>query len=524
MRTPAKLLICLALLLLLAPIGYMFITALIGLDTNFLLDVITNSRYLILFSRTVLIAALTALGSIILGVPLAFILARFRIPLSRTLEYLLLLPILIPSYFVTIAWVYMLGWNGLLTVWLQNTLGITTLPFNIYGITGAVFIMVMCHFPFVAFLTLAGLRNLDSNLERTAWLTASRFRAFFRVSLPLVLPYILGGAILVFVLAVNNFDVPSITMLDVYPLEVFYRFSVFFRTDQAMILTLPLLAITLGAVLMWYYLFRNRPIFTINTRWKTPEKIPISWPAQTLCLVFITLILGLAVALPIIGLALNINSFTDIINTFIIIQPHLFNSISTAFISTAGALLLGFLLAYLLERTEFRFKGLLLGLLILSLVIPGSAIGIGLIKLYNHSGLLFIYHSQFIISLGLMARFVALPALIMAGAFKTLDPSLENAAKVSGVSRLDTLTKVILPLLKRPLVISAIICFILAINELAVTILVAPPGITQLSVRIYSLFHFNKAAEVASMCLIMAFLIVLLYIILGSVISKDKGD
>jgi ABC-type spermidine/putrescine transport system permease subunit II len=65
---------------------------------------------------------------------------------------------------------------------------------------------------------------------------------------------------------------------------------------------------------------------------------------------------------------------------------------------------------------------------------------------------------------------------------------------------------------------------ILTINELAVTILVAPPGLTPLSVRIYSLFHFNKAAEVASMCLIMAFLVVLLYIILASVISKDKDN
>ena len=212
----------------------------------------------------------------------------------------------------------------------------------------------------------------------------------------------------------------------------------------------------------------------------------------------------------------------DAPRTYLQATRNIGNSISTAFISTAGALILGYLLAYLMERTGFRLKGPLLGLLILSLVIPGSAIGIGLIKLYNHSGLLFIYHSQFIVALGLMARFVALPALIMAGAFKTLDPSLENAAKVAGVSRFATLTKIILPLLKRPLAVSAIICFILAINELAVTILVAPPGITPLSVRIYSLFHFNKAAEVASMCLIMAFLVVLLYIILGSVISKDK--
>ena len=89
MKTPVKLLICLALLLLLAPIGYMFITALIKLDTGFLLDVLTNSRYLELFSRTVLIAGLTALGSVLLGMPLAFILARFRIPFSQTLEYLL---------------------------------------------------------------------------------------------------------------------------------------------------------------------------------------------------------------------------------------------------------------------------------------------------------------------------------------------------------------------------------------------------------------------------------------------------
>lgn len=522
MKIPIKLIIILCLIILLLPVFYMFISSFAELDTAFLGQVFSSARYLKLLSTSVLIAALTAVFSVIIGVPIAFIIARFRIPFSRTIEYLLLLPLLIPSYFITIAWLYLMGMNGVLTNYLKEIFQVASLPFTVYNIQGSIFILTLCHFPLVVFLTLSGLKNIDFNLEKTAWLTGSKLQAFLGVTLPLVMPYIIGSGIMVFVLAINNFDVPAITLVDVYPLEIFYQFSVFFRTDRAMILTLPLVVITLGAVLMWYGLFRNWPILSITSRWKTPERITVSWPVKLASLGFIGFVLMLAVAMPIIGLLINIKSPADIFSTFSIISEHLGNSFIAAASTTVGVLILGVLLAYLLERTNFRLKGLLIGLLILPLVIPGSAVGIGLIKLYNHTPLLFIYKSIFIVLLGLGVRFIVIPVLVFGNGLKMLDPSLENAARVSGAPWYRVWASVILPLTSRPLVVAAIICFILAINELAVTILVAPPGFITLSVRIYSLFHFNKAAEVSAMCLIMGALIILLYIVLASVIYKKE--
>jgi iron(III) transport system permease protein len=219
---------------------------------------------------------------------------------------------------------------------------------------------------------------------------------------------------------------------------------------------------------------------------------------------------------------INVKSPANILSTLSATYEQILNSIILAVLSTFGVLIIGIPLAYLSERTNVKLKGLIIGLAILPLIITGSAIGMGLIKIYNNSFLILIYKSIFIVILGLVARFVVVPTLIFGGALKMLDPSLENASKVSGAPWYRTWARIILPLSKQPLVISAIICFILALNELSVVIMVTPPGFNTISVRIYSLYHFNRNVEVAAMCLIMSFLTILLYVILSSVIYKGK--
>jgi ABC-type spermidine/putrescine transport system permease subunit II len=117
-----------------------------------------------------------------------------------------------------------------------------------------------------------------------------------------------------------------------------------------------------------------------------------------------------------------------------------------------------------------------------------------------------------------------IPSLIIAGTLKTIDRSLENAAYISGVSKYKTIVQGILPLISRPVLVSIIICFILILNEISVSILVNPPGFITIFIRIYSLFHYNQEATASALCLIMAGLVIILYIILSWVLQPVRNS
>lgn len=510
------------LLVLLIPIFYLLVTAIINFESGFASDVFFNPKYHILFWNSVLIGIMSTAGSVVVGFTGALLLGRYRLPLSRTMEYLCLLPLLIPSYFITIAWIYLGGNNGLLTNALKDIFQVNTLPFTIYGVPGVVFILILTHFPVVMLLTLTGLRGLDFEKEKAAWLVTSRLRAFFRISLPHLMPYLVGSAVLVFVLTINNFDVPAILLVDVYPSEVFYQLSVFYKPERAMMLSLPLVAIGLIGVIVWWLLFRNRSLTTIGTHWKPSQQIDPGLFGKLICLVILIVIFGLAVFVPLLGLISQLEGFNNIPRALAITSEQIINSMTSAGLATLVAIIFGLFLGYLAERSGFRPKGLLWILILLPLVIPGSAIGIGLIKFYNQPWLLPIYKSVWIIVIGLITRFMFIPSIGFASALKMLDRTLEDSARVAGLPAGKIWQKIILPLVNRPLLACACIFFILALNELSVAILVNPPGFSTVSVRIYSLYHFNQHQIVSALCLIMSGLVIILYSILSLLTYKHS--
>ncbi|MCK5578161.1 MAG: iron ABC transporter permease, partial [Planctomycetes bacterium] len=460
----------------------------------------------------------SSLGAMVLGVLTALVLNRVKIPFKGVLEALCLFPLLIPQYFTAIAWVYLLGWNGWVTNWLKEIFQVDTLPFTIYGLPGVIFIMTISYFPLVTLLTLIGLRQSDINLEKAAWLVTSRRRAFLGITFPLITPYILGGGLLVFALALNNFDVPSILLVKVYSLEIFYQFSVFYQTTRAITLFLPILFISLLAITGWYRLFRNRPLVTIGSRWLRGDRnVPIAGSAASSILggLFLGLILILAIAAPFYTFIRQVGSIQIFSEVITMAGNQILNSFTLALLTTPIVLAIGLAVAWYVERTNLKAKGLILAGIILPLVLPGALLGIGLIKVYNRAGLLFIYHSIFITVIGLTARFLIIPSLTFSGLLKNIDRSLESAARVAGVSGARIFSGIILPLSGRAIWLAGIICFILAVSDLSVSILVNPPGLMTFPIRIYSLFHFSREQHVAALCLIMAALIIILYIIMA---------
>lgn len=161
--------------------------------------------------RTLGLGAMTTVGCILLGFPLAFLLSQLRGLRRSILYFVLLLPLLTSAVVRTFGWMILLGNNGLINKALIG-LGIVDDPVRMmYSLTGIVIALVEVLLPFMVLALDAALLNIDPRLYEAAQsLGARRARVFFKVTLPLALPGIVSGSVLVFTLAVSAFVTPSL--------------------------------------------------------------------------------------------------------------------------------------------------------------------------------------------------------------------------------------------------------------------------------------------------------------------------
>jgi molybdate transport system permease protein len=184
--------------------------------------------------------------SVLIGVPLAFILARVDFPGRRVVRALTILPMVLPPVVGGVALLLAFGRRGLAGQWLDRAFGIT-LPFTT---AGAILAEAFVAMPFLIITTEAGLRAMDRRFEdAAATLGAGRWTTFRRVTLPLIAPSLGAGAALCWARALGEFgatitfagNLPGSTQT--MPLAVYIALET--NLQAAIALSLVLLAISL---------------------------------------------------------------------------------------------------------------------------------------------------------------------------------------------------------------------------------------------------------------------------------------
>jgi putative spermidine/putrescine transport system permease protein len=167
--------------------------------------------YLTVMGLTFRTAALVTLLCLAVGYPLAYVLVNLRPRLARLLLIVVVLPFFTSIIVRTYAWMVLLGRNGLVNQWLVG-LGLTGAPLPLlYNQAGVLIGMTYILLPFMVLTLFSVMRGVDPSLVRAAHsLGASRLQAFRRVFLPLTVPGIAAGALLVFILSLGFFITPAL--------------------------------------------------------------------------------------------------------------------------------------------------------------------------------------------------------------------------------------------------------------------------------------------------------------------------
>src|SRR5690348_1113535 len=158
-------------------------------------------------------ATLATLVCLLLGVPLAWLLARVEFPARRIVRALVTVPLVLPPVVGGVALLLVFGRRGLLGAWLSATVGFS-LPFTTTGVVAAEAFVAM---PFLVIAVEGALRGADTRYEEAAaTLGAGRWITFTHVTLPLVAPGIAAGAVLCWARALGEFGA-TITFAGNYP-------------------------------------------------------------------------------------------------------------------------------------------------------------------------------------------------------------------------------------------------------------------------------------------------------------------
>ncbi|HRD76853.1 MAG TPA: iron ABC transporter permease [Hyphomicrobiaceae bacterium] len=474
-------------------------------------------RYIQSLLNTLVMGLGTATLATLIGVPLAWACVRTDMPGRGFIKLCVLAAFIIPPYLAAVGWVLLAGPNAgwLNRGWMWLT-GAKTGIFNIYSVWGLIVVMGLHLFFFIFVFTSSALELVSSEMEDAAnILGAGPVKTAFRVTLPLIMPAILGGFIIIFLQSIALFGVPAIIAIPArYPV-VTTQLQEFFssnnRVDLAAAYAIPLLLITMGMLGLQRWFLGRRGFTVVGGKGGERRVVRLGrW--RWVMFAFALFVATLAVFMPLLvllqaafakawGAGLSLDNLTLDHVRFILFKHEtavwsLLRSIIYAGAAAFSALTLALVIGYVVKRGLMRFGNVLAFLCMAPFVIPGIILAIGFYAAYAPPPLM-LAGTSLIIIVAFTTRLLPIAYQNASAGIAAIHVEMEEAVRILGGNRLTAIRRVVAPLLSRSLIGAWILIFVPACQELSTAIFLSGPGNRVLSVLIYDFSEEGRFEQLA---------------------------
>lgn len=514
--------ILLLLLFVVYPLVKVLIFSLTDADGGFslenLISIITTSRYLKVFGRTLLLGLIVAVLATFIGYIFAYTVTRTNVPMKGFLKLIATLPILSPPFVLSLSVIFLFGKQGLIT---KGIFGIG--DNDVYGMLSLIVVQTMSFFP-IAYLTLSGiLESIDASVEDAACnMGANRWKTFWTVTLPLSLPGIISGALLVFIQSLEDFSNPatiggSYTTLSI---EVYNIITGTYDLRKGSVLAILLLVPALTAFLLNKYWVNKKSFVTVTGKPTQARKMinepHIKWPLFIFCILvaavvllfYGTVIYGSFVKTWGVDFSLTLEQYQRALRFGL---DSLWTSMILAVISAIIGGLLGMIIAYITAKRNYYGKRFIEVSSVLMFAVPGTVLGISYILGFNTPPLLLTGTAVILV---IVFVFRNMPVAIESGTTTLLqiDNSIEEASTILGADSGYSFRRITLPLLRNSFFSGIVYSFTKAITAVSAVIFLVSPSWTLITSKIYGLFDLAKFGQAAAFVTIM---IVILLVFIG---------
>jgi len=477
-------------------------------------DVLASRNQWVLLKHSLVLSSLTALLVTVIGMPLGILLAKSNLPFRRTLAVLFIVPLLLPPYITAVSWSILLGREGFLARFFGPAVGEVTSNW-LFGLPGCVLVLFSTFLPIVMLLTMTFLKTINPRLEEAAKIVSGWPGVLKRITIPLLFPGVLLGSMLVFLLTLGEFGVPTFLRYNVFPVETFTQFSAFYDFGAAAAAAIPLAVITFLILVAERIFLREK---TYEVRLASAGDRMLMMPLGCIrnwCMVCVGVLCFVIVVLPVLVLMLQSISFDAYAQAIARGGDSLLRSLAYAIIGASALSVLGFFCGYLIHTKAMFFWRSLDSITIFLFALPSTLTGIGLVLLWNRPSTSFVYATPAIIIFGYVAQYTALTSRITTSTLTQIPPSMEEAAQTAGAGWFRRTALIVAPLAKRGLLAGWLVGYIFCLRDTGISMMVYPPGHDTFGVRIFTLMANGSASFIAALCVIMIVATLLPLAILG---------
>ncbi len=481
----------------------------------------------------------------VIGTALAWMNERTNTPFKKVFFALSIVPLIIPGILFTVSWILLASPKiGILNLVLQNWFSTDYVFFNVYSIWGMIWVDALGSSPLAFLLMTAAFRSMDPSLEESAMMSgASIPQIAWRITLKLTWPAIIGTLLILFVLALEAFEVPALLGLPV-GIQVFtsaiyqaihqYPSKIGLASSYAVTL---LVITTVGMYFVSRLSSQGSKYSTVTGKGYRPRALDLGKWRYLTAAIFIVYFL-LIVVLPFLVLLWSslqkfysvpsmaaLQNLTFAAYKFMWNYPTLarsvVNSAILAFASATIIMLVTSVICWIVVKTKMPGRWLLDNLATLPLVFPGLVLGLAIMVFYLNFDI-GVYGTIWILLIAYVTRFLPYGIRANTTSMLQIHKELEESGAMSGASWGSTFWRIILPLLKPGLLAGWVYIMIVSIRELGTSILLYSPGTEVISIMIWELWENGQYVELSAMG-VMFIIALFVLVMVAQLVGKKYG-
>jgi iron(III) transport system permease protein len=498
-----------------------------------------------LFANSLQFAVGSSVLAFVFGTLLAWINERTDTPFKSLFFALALVPLIIPGILFTVSWIFLGSPKiGILNRVLQYVFGTDFVFINIYSIPGMIWVDGLHYSPVAFLLMSAAFHSMDPSLEESALMSGATLpQITFRVTIRLAWPATAAALVILFVRALESFEVPALLGLpagiEVYTSAIYDAIHSYpSQIGLASSYGLTLLVITSLCIFLNARIGQHgRRYSTVTGKGFRPRVIGIGRWRYLTSTIFVLYVL-LVIVLPFLVLLWSslqrfytVPSLAALKNlTFasyrsVLAYPEIGTAIRNSILLSLGSATLIMLatsaLCWIVVRTKLPGRWLIDNLASLPLVFPGLVLGLSIMVCYLALPI-GVYGSIWIMLIAYVTRFLPYGMRYNTASLLQVHQELEESAAMSGASFGSTFMRVVLPLLKPGLIAGWIYIVVVSIRELASSILLYSPGTEVVSITIWELWQNGQYVELSALG-VMMMMVLLGFVVLAQIIGRRFG-
>lgn len=492
----------------------------------------TKKYYYTTLGRSLFVSIVTTCTTLVIGVPMAYIMSRYNVFAKKYLHILIIMSLMSPPFIGAYSWIMLFGRAGLVTKFFETAFGIA-LP-SIYGKLGIILVFTFKLFPYVYLYTQGAMGSIDSSLEEAAEnLGSSKLRRLLTITIPVVLPSIAAGAIMVFMTSLADFGTPMLIGEGyiVLPVLVYNEYMSEMGGNAHLASALSVIVVlcsTCVLLIQKYYVARKNYVMTAL---RPPKEMEVHGVKRALMTGFVMLItfIGIMPQIVVVVSSFIKADFTGFVGGFSLdnyatiikrLGTNIRNTFAFSSIAIVIIILIGVLISYIIVRQKGITAQLMDLLIMFPYVIPGAVLGISLIVAFNKPPVILTGTAGIMIIAFVVRK---LPYTVRSGSafLQQMDKSVEEASINLGVSPMKTFFKVTARLMMPGVLSGAILSWITCINELSSSVMLYGGKTSTISVAIYTEVVRNSLGTAAALASILTISTVISLLIFLKV-SKGK--